>query len=221
MGKLSLWRRTMRFATGWLALILLAFTSAILVALIRAAIRWTIARRAKRMRSVKSCTRGVPSTQTPRFKATATLSGFVKPVRHSMQKATTVIFSLLLAGCCRKAVEVRTTTVVQKDSVLIEVPRYTELFIDNPCDSAGILRGFRFTDSTKSGVLSASNYRGGIRIQLRRDTVIQRISERDTVTIERVVKVGPAKRKNRMAFVWFGVALGLVLSIAAFRLMRL
>ncbi len=126
-----------------------------------------------------------------------------------------------MAGCCRKAVEVRTTTVVQKDSVMIEVPRYTELFIDNPCDSAGILRQFRFTDSTKSGVLSASNYRGGIRIQLRRDTVIQRISERDTVTIERVVQVEPAKRKNRMAFVWFGIAMGLVLSILAFRLMRL
>ncbi len=138
-----------------------------------------------------------------------------------MQKANTLIFSLLLAGCCRKAVEVRTNTVVQKDSVLIEVPHYTELYIDNPCDSAGILRQFRFTDSTKSSVLSASNYRGGIRIQLRRDTVIQRITERDTVTIERVVKVGPAKRKNRMVFVWFGVALGLVLSILAFRLMRL
>jgi hypothetical protein len=118
-------------------------------------------------------------------------------------------------------VEVRTTTVVQKDSVLIEVPHYTELYIENPCDSAGILRQFRLTDSTKTSVLSASNYRGGIRIQLRRDTVIQRISERDTVTIERVVKVEPAKRKNRMVFVWFGVALGLVLSILAFRLMRL
>ena len=138
-----------------------------------------------------------------------------------MQKASTLIFSLLLAGCCRKAVEVRTNTVVQKDSVMIEVPRFTELYIDNPCDSAGILRQFRLTDSTKTSVLSASNYRGGIRIQLRRDTVIQRISERDTVTIERVVKVEPAKRKNRMVFVWFGVALGLVVSIAAFRLMRL
>ena len=115
----------------------------------------------------------------------------------------------------------RTTTVVQKDSVLIEVPRFTELYIENPCDSAGILRQFRFTDSTKSGVLSASNYRGGIRIQVRRDTVIQRFVERDTVTIERVVEVGPAKRKNRMAFVWFGVALGFALSIAVFRLMRL
>jgi hypothetical protein len=138
-----------------------------------------------------------------------------------MPKLNTLIFSLLLAGCCRKAVEVRTNTVVQKDSVLIEVPHYTELYIENPCDSAGILRQFRLTDSTKSSVLSASNYRGGIRIQLRRDTVIQRFVERDTVTIERVVKVGPAKRKNRMVFVWFGVVLGLVLSILAFRLMRL
>jgi hypothetical protein len=138
-----------------------------------------------------------------------------------MLKLSTLIFSLLLAGCCRKAVEVRTNTVVQKDSVLIEVPRFTELYIENPCDSAGILRQFKLIDSTKSSVLSASNYRGGIRIQLRRDTVIQRISERDTVTIERVVEVTPAKRKNRMAFVWFGVALGLVLSILAFRLMRL
>jgi hypothetical protein len=138
-----------------------------------------------------------------------------------MLKLSTLIFSLLLAGCCRKAVEVRTNTVVQKDSVLIEVPRFTELYIENPCDSAGILRQFKLIDSTKSSVLSASNYRGGIRIQLRRDTVIQRISERDTVTIERVVEVTPAKRKNRMVFVWFGVALGLVLSILAFRLMRL
>ena len=138
-----------------------------------------------------------------------------------MLKASTLIFSLLLAGCCRKAVEVRTTTVVQKDSVLIEVPRFTELYIDNPCDSAGILRQFKLIDSTKTSVLSASNYRGGIRIQLRRDTVIQRFVERDTVTIERIVKVEPAKRKNRMVFVWFGVALGLVVSIAAFRLMRL
>jgi len=138
-----------------------------------------------------------------------------------MLKLSIVIFSILLAGCCRKAVEVRTNTVVHRDSVMIEVPRFTELYIDNPCDSAGILRQFRLTDSTKTSVLSASNYRGGIRIQLRRDTVIQRFVERDTVTIERVVKVGPAKRKNRMAFVWFGVALGLVLSILAFRLMRL
>ena len=138
-----------------------------------------------------------------------------------MLKLNTLIFSLLLAGCCRKAVEVRTNTVVHRDSVMIEVPRFTELYIDNPCDSAGILRQFRFTDSTKTSILSASNYRGSIRIQFRRDTVIQRISERDTVTIERVVKVGPAKRKNRMAFVWFGVALGFALSIAAFRLMRL
>ena len=138
-----------------------------------------------------------------------------------MLKLSTLIFSLLLAGCCRKAVEVRTNTVVQKDSVMIEVPRFTELYIENPCDSAGILRQFKLIDSTKTSVLSASNYRGGIRIQLRRDTVIQRFVERDTVTIERVVKVGPAKRKNRMVFVWFGVALGLVLSIAAFRLMRL
>jgi hypothetical protein len=138
-----------------------------------------------------------------------------------MPKLNIVIFSILIVGCCRKAAEVRTTTVVQKDSVMIEVPRYTELYIENPCDSMGILRKFRLTDSTKTSVLSASNYRGGIRIQLRRDTVIQRISERDTVTIERVVKVEPAKRKNRMVFVWFGVALGLVLSILAFRLMRL
>jgi len=118
-------------------------------------------------------------------------------------------------------VEVRTNTVVHRDSVIVEVPRYTELYIDNPCDSAGILRQFRFTDSTKSGVLSASNYRGGIRIQVRRDTVLQRFVERDTVTIERVVQVTPAKRKNRMAFVWFGVALGFALSFAVFRLMRL
>ena len=138
-----------------------------------------------------------------------------------MPKLSTLIFSILLSGCCRKAVEVRTNTVVHRDSVIVEVPRYTELYIENPCDSAGILRQFRFTDSTKSGLLSASNYRGGIRIQLRRDTVIQRFVERDTVTIERVVKVEPAKRKNRMAFVWFGVALGFALSIAAFRLMRL
>ena len=138
-----------------------------------------------------------------------------------MLKLSIVIFSILLAGCCRKAVEVRTNTVVHRDSVLIEVPHYTELYIENPCDSMGILRKFRLTDSTKTSVLSASNYRGGIRIQLRRDTVIQRITERDTVTIERVVKVTPAKRKNRMAFVWFGIALGLVLSILAFRLMRL
>ena len=138
-----------------------------------------------------------------------------------MPKLSTLIFSLLLAGCCRKAVEVRTNTVVQKDSVIVEVPRFTELYIENPCDSAGILRQFRLIDSTKTSVLSASNYRGGIRIQLRRDTVIQRFVERDTVTIERVVKVDPAKRKNRMAFVWFGVALGFALSIAAFRLMRL
>ena len=138
-----------------------------------------------------------------------------------MPKLNIVIFSILIVGCCRKAAEVRTTTVVQKDSVMIEVPRFTELYIDNPCDSAGILRQFRFTDSTKTSILSASNYRGGIRIQLRRDTVIQRFVERDTVTIERVVKVEPAKRKNRMVFVWFGIALGLVLSIAAFRLMRL
>jgi len=138
-----------------------------------------------------------------------------------MPKPSIVIFSILLTGCCRKAVEVRTNTVVQKDSVMIEVPRFTELYIDNPCDSAGILRQFKLIDSTKTSVLSASNYRGGIRIQLRRDTVIQRFVERDTVTIERVVKVGPAKRKNRMVFVWFGVALGLVLSILAFRLMRL
>jgi hypothetical protein len=138
-----------------------------------------------------------------------------------MPKLNIVIFSILIVGCCRKAAEVRTNTVVQKDSVLIEVPRYTELYIENPCDSAGILRQFRFTDSTKTSILSASNYRGGIRIQLRRDTVLQRIVERDTVTIERVVEVAPAKRKNRMVFVWFGIALGLVLSIAAFRLMRL
>ena len=138
-----------------------------------------------------------------------------------MLKLNTLIFSILLTGCCRKAVEVRTNTVVHRDSVLIEVPRYTELYIENPCDSAGILRQFRLIDSTKSSVLSASNYRGGIRIQLRRDTVIQRITERDTVTIERVVQTQVSKRKNRMAFVWFGVALGLVLSIAAFRLMRL
>ena len=138
-----------------------------------------------------------------------------------MLKASTLIFSLLLAGCCRKAVEVRTNTVVHRDSVIVEVPRYTELYIDNPCDSAGILRQFRLTDSTKTSVLSASNYRGGIRIQLRRDTVIQRISERDTVTIERVVKVGPAKRKNRMVFVWFGVALGLIMSIIVWLKLKL
>lgn len=136
---------------------------------------------------------------------------------HSMQKLSIVIFSLLLAGCCRKAVEVRTTTVVQKDSVMIEVPHFTELFIDKPCDSAGILRQFRLIDSTKTSVLSASNYRGGIRIQLRRDTVIQRTLERDTVTIERVVPTTPKKRGNPAVLLLTGALLGLLVSIVIFK----
>ena len=72
MGKLSHFQQITRFVMGWLAIILLHFTYPILAALIRVAIRLTIERRAKRMRSVKSFTRGEQSTQTQRFKATAT-----------------------------------------------------------------------------------------------------------------------------------------------------
>lgn len=134
-----------------------------------------------------------------------------------MQKASTLIFSLLLAGCCRKAVEVRTNTVVHRDSVLIEVPRVTEFYIASPCDSAGILRKFHLTDSTKTSILSASNYAGGIRIQLRRDSVVQRVTERDTVTIERVVKVQEKKRGNPAVLLLVGAMLGLLVSIVLFK----
>ena len=100
---------------------------------------------------------------------------------------STVIFSLLLFGCCRKPAEViRTSAVVHTDRQVVTAGSLTELTLPDLCDSAGVIRRFVLKDSTKTSVLSVQNSGDGIVIRLRRDTVVQRFVERDTTIVERI-----------------------------------
>jgi len=125
-----------------------------------------------------------------------------------------VIFSLLLAGCCRKPAEViRTSAIVHTDRQVITAGSLTELTLPDLCDSAGVVRRFALRDSTKTSVLSVQNSGGGIVIRLQRDTVVERFIMRDTTIVERTVVVQEKKRKSRWPILVAGAALGLLISV--------
>ena len=127
---------------------------------------------------------------------------------------STLIFSLLLAGCCRKPAEViRTSAIVHTDRQVVTAGSLTELTLPDLCDSAGVVRRFALRDSTKTSVLSVQNLGGGIVIRLLRDTVVQRLIMRDTTIVERTVVVQEKKRKSRWPILVAGAALGLLVSI--------
>ena len=130
---------------------------------------------------------------------------------------STLIFSLLLFGCCRKPAEViRTQAIVHTDRQVVTAGSLTELTLPDLCDSAGVIRRFALRDSTKTSVLSVQNSGSGIVIRLRIDTVVQRFVERDTTIVERTVYVQAKKRKSAWPVLLVGAILGLVVSIVIF-----
>ena len=131
-----------------------------------------------------------------------------------MLRRSTLIFSLLLFGCCRKPAEViRTSAIVHTDRQVVTAGSLTELTLPDLCDSAGLIRRFALRDSAKTSVLSVSNSGSGIVIRLRRDTVVERLIMRDTTIVDRTVVVQPKKRKSRWPILIAGAALGLLVSI--------
>ncbi len=61
---------------------------------------------------------------------------------------STLIFNLLLFGCCRKPAEViRTSAVVHTDRQVVTAGSLTELTLPDLCDSAGLIRRFALRDS--------------------------------------------------------------------------
>jgi hypothetical protein len=127
---------------------------------------------------------------------------------------STLIFSLLLAGCCRKPAEViRTSAIVHTDRQVVTAGSLTELTLPDLCDSAGVVRRFALRDSAKTSTLSVQNSGSGIVIRLRRDTVVERLIMRDTTIVERTVVVQEKKRKSRWPILIAGAALGLLVSI--------
>jgi len=127
---------------------------------------------------------------------------------------STLIFSLLLFGCCKKQTEVmRTSAIVHTDRQVVTAGSLTELTLPDLCDSAGIIRKFALRDSAKTSVLSVQNSGGGIIIRLRRDTVLERLIMRDTTILERVVYHQEKKRKNRWPILLAGAVIGLMFAI--------
>ena len=127
---------------------------------------------------------------------------------------STLIFSLLMASCCRKPAEViRTSAIVHTDRQVVTAGSLTELTLPDLCDSAGVVRRFALRDSTKTSTLSVQNSGGGIVIRLLRDTVVERLILRDTTIVERTVVVQEKKRKSRWPILIAGAALGLLVSI--------
>ena len=138
-----------------------------------------------------------------------------------MRHKNTLIFSLLLFGCCRKPAEViRTSAVVHTDRQVVTAGSLTELTLPDLCDSAGLIRRFTLRDSAKTSVLSVANSGSGIVIRLRRDTVIERLIMRDTTIVERTVVVQPKKRKSRWPILLVGAILGLLASVVLFARLR-
>ena len=131
-----------------------------------------------------------------------------------MRLLSIVIFSLVLAGCCRKPAEVlRTQAIVHTDRQVVTAGSLTELTLPDLCDSAGVVRRFMLHDSTKTSVLSVQNSGRGIVIRLKRDTVVQRFVVRDTTIVERAVYLQPVKRKSRWPLLLVGVVVGLLASV--------
>jgi hypothetical protein len=138
-----------------------------------------------------------------------------------MLSRSTLIFSLVLLGCCRKQVEqVRTSAIVHTDRQVVTAGSLTELTLPDLCDSAGVVRRFALRDSTKTSVLSVSNSGSGIVIRLRRDTVVERLILRDTTIVERTVYQQPKKRKSRWPILMAGAILGLLVSVVLFARLR-
>ena len=138
-----------------------------------------------------------------------------------MPSKNTLIFSLVLLGCCRKPAEViRTSAIVHTDRQVVTAGSLTELTLPDLCDSAGVVRRFALRDSTKTSVLSVANSGGGIVIRLRRDTIVERLILRDTTIVERTVVVQPKKRKSRWPILLVGAILGLVASVVLFARLR-
>ena len=131
-----------------------------------------------------------------------------------MLSRSIVIFSLLLAACCRKPAEViRTAAIVHTDRQVVTAGSLMELTLPDLCDSAGVVRRFALRDSTKTSILSVQNSGTGIIIRLQRDTVIERLIMRDTTIVERTVVAQPKKGKSRWPILIAGAALGLLVSI--------
>ena len=138
-----------------------------------------------------------------------------------MLHRSTLIFSLLLAGCCRRPAEViRTSAIVHTDRQVVTAGSLTELTLPDLCDSAGVVRRFALRDSAKTSVLSVQNSGGGIVIRLLRDTVVERLILRDTTIVERTVVVQPKKRKSRWPILLVGAILGLLASVVLFARLR-
>jgi hypothetical protein len=138
-----------------------------------------------------------------------------------MLSKNTLIFSLVLLGCCRKPAEViRTSAIVHTDRQVVTAGSLTELTLPDLCDSAGVVRRFALRDSAKTSVLSVANSGNGIVIRLRRDTVVQRLILRDTTIVERVVQVKEKKRRSRWPILFVGAILGLLVSVVLFARLR-
>jgi hypothetical protein len=80
--------------------------------------------------------------------------------------------SSLLVGCSRKATVTEYVKQIQIDT--IQTPVYTTTYIPVECDSAGVLKAFKYETASGPVKVSLFSDSGRVVVKLRVDTIVQR-----------------------------------------------
>ena len=86
--------------------------------------------------------------------------------------AMLLMSSSLLVGCSRKATVTEYVKQIQIDT--IQMPVYTTTYIPVECDSAGVLKAFKYETASGPVKVSLFSDSGRVVVKLKVDTVVQR-----------------------------------------------
>jgi len=128
-----------------------------------------------------------------------------------------IILFLLIVSCGSKKVITETEYITKTDTLIVKKDRFITkkvvdtLFVENPCDSLGILKPFKNVLKTSNASITLESVNGNIEARINLDSIISSIESKYKTKAVEVVKENTSEIVKYRTHLW--IVLSLVISV--------
>jgi len=128
-----------------------------------------------------------------------------------------IILFLLMVSCGSKKVITETEYITKTDTLIVKKDRFITkkvvdtLFVENPCDSLGILKPFKNVLKTSNASITLESVNGNIEARINLDSIISSIESKYKTKAVEVVKENTSEIVKYRTHLW--IVLSLVISV--------
>jgi len=128
-----------------------------------------------------------------------------------------IILFLLMVSCGSKKVITETEYITKTDTLIVKKDRFITkkvvdtLFVENPCDSLGVLKPFKNVLKTSNASITLESVNGNIEARINLDSIISSIESKYKTKAVEVVKENTSEIVKYRTHLW--IVLSLVISV--------